>query len=83
MIQITQMEADYIIKHVPDRKLKKASARKRHGGKTYYIVGDDISSLKVLAMLRGYLPIRKQYIDKEGRKRFRIISPVQQLCADY
>lgn len=83
LIQITQMEADYIIKNVPDRKLKKSSERKRHGGKTYYVLGDDASSLNVLAMLRGYTPIRKSYIDKEGRKRFRIISPAQQLCADY
>lgn len=77
------MEADYLIKNIPTRQLTKASARKRHGGKTYYIRGDDMDSLKALAMLRGYLPIRKQYIDKDGQKRFRVISPAQQLCADY
>lgn len=56
IIQITQREADYLIAHLDcnKRNLKKASGRKRHGGKTYYVMNDDINSLKLLAELRGY-----------------------------
>jgi hypothetical protein len=56
IIQITQREADYINTHLDcnQRNLKKASSRKKHGGKTYYVMNDDINSLRLLAELRGY-----------------------------
>lgn len=56
IIQITQREADYIISHLDcnKRNLKKSSSRKKHGGKTYYVMNDDVNSLRLLAKLRGY-----------------------------
>lgn len=52
MISIDQREADYLIKNVKQRKLKVCSQRKRHGGKTYFVLGDDYASLRALAQLR-------------------------------
>lgn len=59
MIPIIQTEADFILKNVKDNKLKKASARKRHGGKTYYVLNDDYPSLSVLAKLREYKSVKQ------------------------
>lgn len=53
LIQITQTEADYIIKNVRNNRLHKTSARKKHGGKTYFVLRDDFSALRVLAKLRN------------------------------
>lgn len=53
MIQLIQHEADFIIKTAPKNHLCKTSARKRHGGKTYYCLCDDVISLQALAKYRG------------------------------
>lgn len=57
IIKITQKEADYIISCLDcnKRKLQQSSKRKKSGGKTYYVLNDDINSLRVLARLRGYI----------------------------
>lgn len=59
MIKIVQSEADYILKNVKASRLKKASERKRHGGKTYYILCDDYPSLKALAKIRKYKNVKE------------------------
>ena len=58
MIQINQREADYIIKNVTGASLHKASIRKKHGGKTYYVLCDDYAALKALTLLRGYRTVK-------------------------
>lgn len=63
------------------RHLKKASERKKHGGKTYYILGDDKNSLEILASLRGYKPTKK-VVWKNGKKTFKTVSAVQNLLND-
>ena len=82
MIQLTQLEADYLIAHVPTRKLKKASERKKHGGKTYYLLCDDDDSMKTVAMLRGYKPIKTLVVGGNGKPKEKTISPVEQLYLD-
>lgn len=82
MIQLTQMEADHIIAHVPNRKLIKASERKNHGGKTYYVLNDDYDSFKTLAMLRGYSPINTLVVGENGKPKEKIISATEQLYRD-
>ena len=82
MIKIDQHEADYLIANVPTRKLKKASERKKYGGKTYYILNDDYDSLKVIAILRGYKPVKRLVVSDYGKKKEIIISPVTQLLED-
>lgn len=82
LIKIYQREADYLIENVPTRKLKKASGRKKHGGKTYYVLNDDYDSLKVVAMLRDYKPVKRFVIDNDGNKKEIEISPAQQLLED-
>lgn len=81
IIKITQSEADYIISHSDsnERKLKKASARKRHGGKTYYVLNDDKTSLRLLAYLRGYVPIKQ----KNRNSIVSYYSPEYQLLRDF
>ena len=82
MIQLTQHEADHLIAHVPNRKLKKASERKKHGGKTYYLLCDDDDSMKTVAMLRGYKPIKTLIVGENGNPKEKIISPSEQLYRD-
>ena len=53
MIQITQSEAEQIQRQNKKNRLKIASKRKRHGGKTYYVLNDDYSSLDIVAKMRG------------------------------
>lgn len=83
MIKITQREAEYINKRIPNRyiRLKKASENKRSGGKTYYVLNDDFGALKVLAYLRGYKNKTKRFF-RNGKMVERNISPVKQLLAD-
>jgi hypothetical protein len=82
LVKIDQREADYLIKNVPSRKLKKASERKFYGGKTYYILNDDNDSLAVIAMLRGYESITTFVIGQHGKPKEKIVSPVEQLLRD-
>lgn len=82
MIQLTQHEADYLIANVPTRNLKKASERKFYGGKTYYAMNDDDDSLNVVAMLRGYVPITRLKISKNGKTEEVTVSPKDQLLED-
>lgn len=81
IVKIIQAEADYLIKNIKDRKLIKASAHKKCGGKTYYVKGDDYSSLNAIAILRGYKPIKKVYYNN-GKKKVVKISPIKQLLND-
>lgn len=82
LIKINQWEADYLIKNVPTRRLKKASERKKHNGKTYYILCDDADSLQTIAMLRHYIPVKKTIVSTNGKRKEIIVSPVQQLLND-
>lgn len=82
MVKIDQREADYLIAHVKTRKLVKASERKIHGGKTYYIKNDDMDSLKTIAMLRGYKPTRKTVVLDNGKQKEIEKSPAEQLLED-
>jgi hypothetical protein len=61
--------------------LKKTSARKRSGGKTYYVLCDDRKVLEVLAMLRGYAPKQVKGF-RDGRPSTYTLSPIKQLLCD-
>lgn len=65
MIKITQQEADIILKTVKDNKLKKTSERKRHGGKTYYVLNDDKPSLIALTKLKNCNTIKELLLKYE------------------
>lgn len=53
VIQITQPEAEQVQRLNKKNRLKIASERKRHGGKTYYVLNDDYGSLDIVAKMRG------------------------------
>ena len=65
MVRILQTEADYILKNIPNARLFKTSVRKKHGGKTYYVLSDDIVVLKAVAEMRGFKNI-SEMLDKEN-----------------
>jgi hypothetical protein len=52
MVQLIESERKIIQKENPKNTLTIASERKSSGGSTYYVLGDDYESLKILSRLR-------------------------------
>ncbi|MFA5410168.1 MAG: hypothetical protein WC343_15440 [Bacilli bacterium] len=52
MVQLIESERKIIQKENPKNTLTITSENKKSGGSTYYVLGDDFDSLKILARLR-------------------------------
>ena len=53
MILLTRFEADYVKRNNKRNRMMVASINKNSNGKTYYVLGDDIPTLNMVAKLRN------------------------------